>query len=243
MLRATAFLALVLLAFSIAGCNGDESGSGGSADTPKSGELPKLELKDDTPNLLLTWVDEKGDFHVVQKVGDVPEGSREQVRTVVTTREEGTGRLVYVADLRKKGPDGAYPVKTMTRAAWDDIGATRRKARLEALAPSARPSAAPSPRGPDPAGDTKVRAIIYSAEWCKPCHDAARYLKKKGVVVTKKDIEKSDIARKEMQQKLAKAGRAGAQIPVIDVMGQLLVGFSPRALDRAVVAARNAKAL
>ena len=43
---------------------------------PTSQELPPLEVKDDTPKLLLTWIDEKGDFHVVQKVAEVPEAER-----------------------------------------------------------------------------------------------------------------------------------------------------------------------
>ena len=38
----------------------------------------------------------------------------------------------------------------------------------------------------------------------------------------------------EMQQKLAKAGRRGGSIPVIDVRGQILVGFSAAEIDRAL---------
>ena len=102
---------------------------------PTSQELPPLEVKDDTPKLLLTWIDEKGDFHVVQKVAEVPEAGRAAVRVVSTTREEGSGKLVYVADLSKKNPDGTYPVKVIPRSDWDEKGASRRKARLEALAP------------------------------------------------------------------------------------------------------------
>ena len=62
--------------FASAGCgrrtNGDFEPS---ASTPQSGSLPPLELKESTPGLLLTWVDTKGDFHVVQKIADVPETS------------------------------------------------------------------------------------------------------------------------------------------------------------------------
>jgi glutaredoxin len=179
----------------------------------------------------------------VQKVGDVPEKGRAEVRVVVTTREEGTGSLVYVGDLRQKQPDGSYSVRTITRAAWDEKGASKRKARLEALAPPP-PSASASGAPPTPAKlDGKVVAIIYGAEWCKPCHDAARYLKQRGITVIEKDIEKSDLAHQEMQDKLRRAGMGGASIPIIDVMGQMLVGFSPRALDRAVETAQSSKPL
>ena len=218
---------------------------------PKSNELPALELRDDTPNLLLTWIDEKGDFHVVMKPADVPEGRRQNVRVVVTDKTDGTGALVYVADLSQKGQTGAYPVKTMSRNEWDELGASLRKARLEALAPppsgAASASAAPSAAAAAPAarkpGGSKVIAIIYGAEWCKPCHDAARYLKQRGVTVIEKDIESSEATAAELKRKLDRANMSGASIPIIDVMGQLLVGYSPRALDRAIATAESAKPL
>jgi glutaredoxin len=214
---------------------------------PESNELPPLQLRDDTPDLLLTWVDDKGDFHVVQKPADVPAGSRKQVRVVVTNLKEGTGRLVYVADLSKKQADGTYAVKTMTRAQWDELGAARRQARLEALAPSAqRPAASASSAGAAKRTDSPARvvAIVYGAEWCKPCHDAARYLKRLGATVVEKNIDTDPLAKREMLSKLRKAQLPpSSSIPIIDVAGRVLVGFSPAAVSRALQAAREAQAL
>lgn len=214
--------------------------------TPKAAELPKLTVKPDSPNLLLTWIDEKGDFHVVDKPDAVPADARKTVRVVVTDKEAGTGEQVYVADLSELAPDGSYRVKTLSRAAWDELGAARRKARLEALAPlaSAAPSAAGS-GGPAP-GQAKaalgsVVAIIYGASWCKPCHDAESYLRQRGLNVIKKDIEENEAAASEMKRKLDRAGMGGASIPVIDIMGRILIGFSPTALDRAIESARGTK--
>jgi glutaredoxin len=224
----------------------DETGA-----VPKPTELPPLELKEDSANLLLTWIDDKGDFHVVQKPADVPKEGRDQVRVVVTTREEGTGKLVYVSNLNEVTPTGAYRVKTMTRAAWDELGAGKRKSRLEALAPSAVPApaepAAPGARdaanAPKKALVSGISATIYGASWCKPCHDTAKYLKQRGVTVVDKDIDENPVAAAEMRQKLERAGRSGSSIPVIDLMGQILVGFSPMALDQAIEAARASKPL
>lgn len=214
---------------------------------PAPDQLPKLVLKDDTPNLFLTWVDENGDFKVGQKLDQVPAAARKQVR-VVADRNVGTKDWFYVADLSQKEPDGSYPVKTVSRAAWDEIGADRRKSRLEAQAPSATPpasgppaaSVAAPPGAPaKPAAGARVSAIIYGADWCKPCHAAEDYLRKRGVSVVKKDIDNSDAARAEMRQKLDRAGMGGASIPIIDLMGQLMVGYSPSALDRAIASARS----
>jgi glutaredoxin len=250
----TALLAFALFCpFAPSGCKekAPERSDEPASAAPKSNELPPLELRDDTPNLLLTWIDDKGDFHVVMKPGDVPEPRRKQVRVVVTDRNDGTGGLVYVADLSKQEPNGTYAVKTMTRNEWDELGASLRKARLEALAPpppgSPSGSAAPSVSAPVPParkpGASKVVAIVYGAEWCKPCHDAARYLKQRGVTVVEKDIESSDAIAAELKKKLERANMPGASIPIIDVMGQLLVGYSPRALDRAIATAESAKPL
>lgn len=221
-------------------------------DSPEANELPPLEVRDETPDVLLTWIDDKGDFHVVQKPEDVPPEGRERVRVVVTTKSEGAGRLVYIANLTQKTADGTYPVQTMTRAQWNELGADRRKVRMEAVEKELpkdladKPASESSPTElteADKALNGKVRAVVYGADWCKPCHDAEAYLKKLGVNVTKKDIEESRAARAEMQQKLANAGRMGASIPVIDVGGKLLVGFSRAAVQAAVVAARKPETL
>ncbi|MEO6599447.1 MAG: glutaredoxin family protein, partial [Polyangiaceae bacterium] len=68
-------------------------------------------------------------------------------------------------------------------------------------------------------------------------------LKQRGVTVVDKDIDENPVAAAEMRQKLERAGRSGSSIPVIDLMGQILVGFSPMALDQAIDAARSAKPL
>ena len=248
MTRTSRVATVLILVTAFAGCRGSEQsapdGAQPASAAPVSNELPPISVKADTPNLLLTWIDEKGDFRVAQKPADVPAASRSQVRVVLTDREEGTGKLIYVADLGSTTPDGSYRIKTMTRAQWDELGASRRKTRLEALAPSAvpPPASAEAPgKSAQPA--TRITAIIYGASWCKPCHSAEAYLKGRGVNVIDKDIDESDAARSEMQQKLARAGLGGASIPVIDVMGQILIGFDPRALDRAIEAARASKPL
>jgi glutaredoxin len=251
----TVTLALCSVLVAIACKKPDPGESNDSGTAPKAAELPPLEVKADTPNLLLTWIDDKGDFHVVQNPADVPTGGRGTVRVVVTNREEGTGQLVYVANLDETTPTGAYRLKTMPRAEWEELGASKRKARMEALAPSALPSTAPPASSDKPDGKsapgqpgarapaTGVVAIIYGADWCKPCHDAERYLKQRGATVVKKDIEQNEVAADEMRKKLERVGRAGASIPVIDIMGQIQVGFSPAALEQAIAAAKSAKGL
>jgi glutaredoxin len=207
--------------------------------------LPALELRDESPNLLLTWLGPDGDFHVVEKIDEVPAEHRQQVRVVQTNDAAGTGALVYVANLVEKRADGTYAVTTLPRSEWEKLGADLRKTRLEALAPGQAPPAADPAQPSGGSGNeasAAISAIVYGADWCKPCHDAERYLKSLGVSVTKKNIEESRAAQAEMQEKLARVHRTGAGIPVIDVMGKIFVGYSPGPLKQAVDAARHATA-
>jgi glutaredoxin len=222
---------------------------GAPAAPAPSEELPPLALTDGSANLLLTWVGDDGDFHVVEQIDAVPAEHRKQVRVVQTDRAAGTGSVVYVADLEQKRADGTYAVSTLPRAEWEKLGADRRATRLEQVAPGAAPPAGtegPAQAGGEPTApvgeSSAVSAIVYGADWCKPCHEAERYLRSLGVAVTKKDIEESRAAQAEMREKLARVNRTGAGIPVIDVMGKIFVGYSPGPLKQAVDAARHATA-
>ena len=236
-------LAVVVAALSL-GCSEDKADDGTK---PRAIEdLPTLTLKDDSPNLLLTWVDDRGNTHTEVTIADVPERGRRLVRVVVTDKPAGQGGQFYVADLSSKGADGAYPVRTMSRQEWERVIEKRRKAYLAKVAPpppTARPTAAPGGATAQGASRGRVVAVVYGAAWCGPCHQAKAHLKKRGAHVIYKDIDRDRKAQAEMQAKLRRVGKAGASIPVIDVSGQILVGYSPRALDAAVKRAQRGTAL
>jgi glutaredoxin len=245
-------LGLLLASAAGSGCRSTHN-PGGASSAPAlavaADALPDFQLNDETPQLLLTWIGDEGDFHVAEAIAQVPEERRARVRVVRTDQPAGSGATVYVADLTVKRQDGSYAVSTLPRAEWEKLGADLRKTRMEALAPGAAsdPGHAGAPNAsPEAVPITDVQgaitAIIYGADWCKPCHDAEGYLKSLGVAVTKKNIEESRAAQAEMQQKLARANRAGSSIPVIDVMGRIFVGYSPSSLRQAVEAARQASA-
>jgi glutaredoxin len=242
---AVALAALVVAAFGCKRRPPDEVTLEAQEEVPKS--LPALALTDDTPDLLLTWLDARGDAHLVNKPADVAPEGRARVRVVITTREDGQRGLFYVANLGAKNPDGTYPVSTMPRTEWDAIIAQRRQA-LAAPAPTADPNAAdPSaPGAKNPAAAAKpvnFTVIVYGASWCGACHQAVAYLKRRQVPVIEKDIEQDPAAQSEMQAKLARAGVHGGSIPVIDVKGKILIGFEPNSLEAAMRSASAAVTL
>jgi glutaredoxin len=234
---------LASLALALSGCKrppvGDELSEPAE---PVNKTLPELKIAEDTPDLLLTWVDAKGDAHLVSKPGDVPAEGRDRVRVVVTTREDGARDLFYVTNLTVKGGDGTYPVSTMTRREWDNLISERRQALAAAVASANAPDNPPEPPagGADPGAKLHpagFTVIVYGASWCGACHQAVAYLKRRKVPVLEKDIEQDPAAESEMRAKLARAGVHGGSIPVIDVKGKILVGFEPHALEAAVVGA------
>lgn len=230
--------------FGVLGC--EKKADDGTAPKSLEEKLPLVELRDDTGNLMLTWIDSKGETHVELHPADVPEEGKGLVRVVLTDRTEGTGELFYVADLRLKGEDGIYSVKTMPRRLWESTISSKREEYLAKTAPppppnpqapAGSPGAAPMVPAPSPPLQGNVMVTIYGADWCQPCHQAEDYLKRKGIAYVKKNIEKDSAAESEMRALLAKAGMRGGTIPVINVGGQVLLGYSERALAQAIAKA------
>ena len=100
--RASSSLALVA-SLGGAGCTKHDDGT-----APGSNEaLPELVIKDDTPNVLLTWIDRRGVGHTEVHAKDVPPEGRAMVRVVVSDRDDGTHDRFYVVDLAHPRGDGA----------------------------------------------------------------------------------------------------------------------------------------
>jgi hypothetical protein len=57
-------LAIAAAAVGAGGAGCKDRPDDGTAPQAAAAELPALDLRDDTPNLLLTWIDDKGDAHV-----------------------------------------------------------------------------------------------------------------------------------------------------------------------------------
>jgi glutaredoxin len=223
----------------------------------ESGELPSLSFRADQPGLLLTWIDAGGQTHLEESLAAIPEAHRELVRVVFEGEARGTGDPIYVADVRAPEADGGFTARSLARREWEaEIDRRRRDSREAARKerprerPTAKPDAAPEAGSAAPqasgSADAKeaapfgaLTAIVYGAEWCGPCKRAKAHLKKRGVVIDYRDIDRDPSSRQEMLRKLGPRGRSDAPIPVIDLAGRVLVGFSAAAIDDAISAARR----
>lgn len=67
---------------------------------------------------------------------------------------------------------------------------------------------------------------VYSTPTCPFCHQVKDYLKTKGVDFTDYNVAADTEARDAM---VKKSGQLG--VPVIDIDGEIIVGFKPSKLD------------
>lgn len=198
---------------------------------PIAAELPTV--RDDAKGLSFTYVDEKGNPHVVDTVAEVPGAQAQKVR-VMDPAHTPPDDMMYITDLTKKNADGSYAVAVVPRQDFEGYIVDRRKALGPTLGSGVAQNGSDAGAGSMVIDATSPRVIIYGAEWCGACHEAAKWLTQKHVKFVEKDIEKDSGAEREMRAKLAKAGLSGGSIPVIDVGGKIMVGFSPPKIQAAL---------
>ncbi|HEY5588919.1 MAG TPA: glutaredoxin domain-containing protein [Candidatus Paceibacterota bacterium] len=73
----------------------------------------------------------------------------------------------------------------------------------------------------------KHNVIVYSTPTCPYCVYAKNYFIKNGVVFKDIDVSRDRVAAQEM---VTKSGQMG--VPVIDIDGNILVGFQPNEFDK-----------
>ena len=78
---------------------------------------------------------------------------------------------------------------------------------------------------------TSTEVILYSADWCGACRKAKRYLARRGVDYEERDVDDPAVAA----ELLRKTG--SRSIPVIDVGGRMLTGFSAGSYDALIESA------
>lgn len=81
--------------------------------------------------------------------------------------------------------------------------------------------------------DTNI--IVYGAPWCAFCHTAMQYFDKLGVSYKYVDVDKDPAAGLEA---VDKSGQRG--IPVIDLAGDIIIGFDRPKIDASLKAKKLA---
>lgn len=73
--------------------------------------------------------------------------------------------------------------------------------------------------------------IVYGAEWCAFCHVAMKYFDDKGVTYEYRNVDEN---RDWLNESVSKSGQLG--IPVLDIQGDIIVGFDRPKIDSSLQA-------
>lgn len=74
--------------------------------------------------------------------------------------------------------------------------------------------------------ESDAKVIIYGAEWCPPCHLTKNYLHSIDVAYEYRNVDDNP---EWLQECVQKSGQTG--IPVIDIQGNIIVGFDRQTID------------
>lgn len=180
-------------------------------------------LPPDATGAVLTYAGERGAFSDTNKITEVPEEAKGLVRVTLLAGPEPPPGRVWVANLRGPAAAGGWPLSTVERGLFEELALGQgRSSQVELPAGLEPPVAAPR----------EADVIVYKTDWCGVCKQLTAYLDRKGVKYVAKDIEKDSAAAGELREKADKNHIKTGSVPIIDVRGELLVGFDRNRLEQ-----------
>lgn len=179
---------------------------------------PPFRVDGDLSGLFIQWFDEEG-THSAESRDQVPEERRGRVR-IDSLRVAPGDRLdpgqVYVADVRDEpGAESGYSVQVVPRSMYESW--------VQQAVQAGRPAAT---------------VTLYGTSWCPACRGAANYFGELGVPFEQKDVEKDPAAAQALAALRREAGINGNGVPVIDIGGTVVSGFSKPQIEQALKNAR-----
>lgn len=171
---------------------------------------------------ILTYAGDRGAFADSSKPETVPDEAKGLVRVTLLEGPRAPAGTVWVANLGTPEPDGRFRLKTVPRDLFEELALGQ-----------GRSSEVELPEGLEPPEQVATidGVIVYKTSWCGVCKKVEAYLARKGVDYEAKDIEKDRAAAAELQAKAQSQGVRTGSVPVIDVGGQLIVGFDRARLE------------
>jgi glutaredoxin len=167
-------------------------------------------------DLVFSYQDETGKFHDVSRPEDVPGPFKKAVlvRDLSLKPEDvQADRMLYVADLTATPEDGgSYPYALVSRYRFK----------------------LPEVLLDGDGGVIENGVVMYGTSWCGACAGARKFFQSQHIPYIDHDIEKEPDAAAELARKAKRAGRDFRGVPVIDVRGELMEGFDPGAVMRAL---------
>lgn len=189
----------------------------------EAGEAAAAALPADAKDAILTYAGDRGQFKDTSKPDEVPEEARGLVRVTLLQGPEPPAGTVWAANLKTPEADGSWKLTTVPRGQFEELALGQGRSSAVELPPGLEAPVV-APREAD--------VIVYKTEWCGVCKQVQSYLDRKGVQYVAKDIEKDPTAAGELRAKAKEKGVQTGSVPVIDVRGELMVGFNRARLEQ-----------
>ncbi|MBK8237608.1 MAG: hypothetical protein IPK74_18885 [Deltaproteobacteria bacterium] len=173
---------------------------------------------------VLTFAAERGSFADAGDAAKIPEASRGLVRVSLLDGPAPPPGMVWVGNFRDAQQDGSVALTTVPRDAYEELALGQGLSSSFELPQGLQP--------PQQVAPSDAEVIVYKTAWCGVCKKLEGYLKKKGVAYVAKDIEKDRDAAAELQAKAAAKHVQTGSVPIVDVRGELLVGFDRARLEQ-----------
>jgi glutaredoxin len=224
--RRTRIAFVLVLGLSCGDFTGDASAPEKPPAAPEAGDSESAATATYKPGdtAVLTFAGERGKFTDGKTIDDVPADSRGLVKVSLLDGPAPPDGHVWAANLRSPESDGSYALRPVARDDYEELALGQGMSSKVELPEGLEP--------PPTVTSTPGQVIVYKTAWCGVCKKVESYLKKKGVDYVAKDIEQDRDAAAELQAKSSKAGVRTGSVPVIDVGGELLVGFDRDRLEK-----------
>lgn|GEM_PF-572283 len=180
-------------------------------------------LEKDATAIILTYAADRGHFKDTSVAEDVPPEAKGLVKVALLEGPRPPAGQVWVTNLAElESPDARAALRAIPRVDFEELAlGNGRKSAIELPSGLELPDIKAASEG----------IIVYKTEWCGVCKKLTAYLDKKGVAYTALDIEKDKDAAAELKAKASAKGMSTGSVPVIDVKGELIVGFDRRRLE------------
>jgi glutaredoxin len=172
---------------------------------------------------VLTYAAERGAFADTSDPTKVPEEARGLVRVKLLEGDSAPPGKVWVTNLRTPDAEGHYALSTVAREMFEELALGQGMSSQVQL-----------PEGLEPPETVAAAGgvVVYKTAWCGVCKKLEAYLKRKGIEYEAKDIEEDPKAAAELRAKAQGKGINTSSVPVIDVGGELIVGFDRARLEK-----------
>jgi len=205
--------------------------------TAASSDRPKPPVvRESSTELAFFWFDSTGAVHRVERIAEIPLEARDRVLVQPLDPRSASGAWAFVADLRRAGADGTYPVQVLTREAYsNEVRARMAASRPEQTQASTTPAGVAGPAAPTnpnagapiPVGGKRVE--MYSTPGCPYCRRAREWMTKLGIPYVDHNIEEDQAAARWVLQ-----NTGSTSVPIFRIGTRVLQGFNQDAMRRAV---------